>query len=231
VRHRIEYGPAFTWLRLRLAKGESIDAEAGSMVARSTGLQMTSRLNAGRDAGPLRLLWALIVAFARRTLGGETLFINTFTADGDAELALAPAMSGDIVRHRLAIARPPLVVQSGAYLASTPGVDAALMFGGLRGLLSGNGLFFLRCTGEGELFLNSYGGIHEVRCQGSYIVDTGHLVAFEGQLDMRIRGAAKGLTGLLASGEGLVCELNGDGRIWIQSRNIASFASWINPNL
>ncbi len=231
MRHRIEYGPAFAWLRLRLNAGESIDTEAGSMIARTPSIGMTTRLNAGRSVGVLSWLWSLIVALSRKFLGGETMFINTFTAQDDGELALAPALGGDIVRRRLTPNLPPLIVQTGSYLASAPGVSAELMWSGLRGLLSREGLFFLRCTGEGDLFICAHGGITEIECRGGYVVDTGHIVAFEASLDYEIGAAGSGIKGLVASGEGLVCTFSGVGRIWIQSRNIQAFATWLNPNL
>lgn len=231
MRHRIDHGPSFALLQIDLDAGESVDAEAGSMVTRDTHVDMQTRLNAGRGAGLLRKLMALVTALARKFFGGETMFINTFSAQQAGTLTLAPALSGSIDRRQLDANTPPLIVASGAYLASTPGVDAGLMWAGLRGLFGGEGLFFLRCTGEGELFLNSYGGIVEVPCDGRYIVDSGHIVAFDGSLDFRLRGAGSGLKGLFLSGEGLVCEFTGRGRVWIQSRNIDALVDWLSPNL
>jgi uncharacterized protein (AIM24 family) len=37
------------------------------------------------------------------------------------------------------------------------------------------------------------------------------------------------MMGLMASGEGLVCEFNGQGRVYVQSRNLGSLASWLGP--
>ena len=231
MQHTIDRGPSFAWLQVQLDAGESIDAEAGAMVTRDVHVHMSTRLNAGRGAGLFRKLWALLVALARKFLGGETMFINTFTADQPGGVSFAPALSGEVVHRRMSSSQPPLVVASGAYLASSPGIDAGLMWGGLRALFGGEGLFFLRCQGDGELFLNSYGGIVEIPCDGRYIVDSGHIVAFDGGLDMKIRGAGSGLKSLFFSGEGLVCEFTGRGSIWVQSRNVGALIDWLTPNL
>ena len=121
--------------------------------------------------------------------------------------------------------------QAGSFLASTPGIETRLRWGGLRTLLGGEGLFLMHCTGKGELFLNSYGGIVAVEVDGTYVVDTGHLVAFEGSLDFKVRSVGAGLKGLLFSGEGLVMEFRGKGKLYLQSRNLGSLAGWLNPFL
>ena len=101
-------------------------------------------------------------------------------------MVLAPALSGDITQITMTPATPPIIIQTGAYLASTGDIDTKLRWGGLRGLFGGEGLFFMECSGNGELFINSYGGIIEVPCNGRYIVDTGHIVAFDADLNFKI---------------------------------------------
>jgi uncharacterized protein (TIGR00266 family) len=110
-------------------------------------------------------------------------------------------------------------------------VDLKLRWGGLRALLSREGLFFLEASGDGDLFFSSYGGIEKVPVHGSYVVDTGHMVAFEGALDFRIRAPGGGAMGFVASGEGLVCEFTGEGHVWIQARNLSAMVGWISPYL
>jgi hypothetical protein len=91
------------------------------------------------------------------------------------------------------------------------------------------GAFFLQMSGHGDLWFTSYGGIQAIDIDGPYIVDNGHLVGYEGNLSFNIRSAGGGLLGLMASGEGLVCEFNGRGRIYIQSRNVSSLVGWLSP--
>ncbi len=94
-------------------------------------------------------------------------------------------------------------------------------------MFSGEGLFFLKASGTGELFFSSFGAIHKVQVQGEYIVDTGHIVAFEPSLSFKLEKVG-GLKSLFLSGEGLVCRFSGSGTLYVQTRNQNSFAAWAN---
>jgi uncharacterized protein (TIGR00266 family) len=212
-------------LRVDLGPGQTIVAEAGAMVARHQRVGMEVKLNAGRKAGLFALLKAMIIALIRRFVGGETFFVNHFTAPQPGSVWLAPTLSGQIQYRRLAGER--LVLSSGAYLAHSGDIDLKMRFGGLRGLLAKEGAFFLELSGNGELWFTSYGGIEAVDVRGPFMVDNGHLVGFEGQLDFNIRSAGGGMLGFVASGEGIVCEFNGSGRVYLQSRNLGALSDWI----
>ena len=230
MQHQIEFGPSFAWLKVQLAPNEMIQAEAGSMVRHTVGLQMDTRLNAGRRAGFFAKFKALFVAMARKILGGETAFVNDFHSPQGGEVVLAPSLSGSIMHQQLDGQRK-LFIQSSAYLASTGDVDTKLRFGGLKSMLGGEGLVLQECTGTGDVFINSYGGITAVPVNGNFIVDTGHIVAFDGSLNFKVKGVSGGLKSFFLSGEGLVCEFTGQGTIWIQSRNLSSLVGWITPKL
>ncbi|ADC66105.1 protein of unknown function DUF124 [Ferroglobus placidus DSM 10642] len=72
-----------------------------------------------------------------------------------------------------------------------------------------------------------FGGIHEVQVEGRLVVDTGHIVAFEDTLDFKVRKAGS-LKATILSGEGLVAEFSGVGRVWIQTRSIADYVGWLS---
>ena len=225
----IEYGPAQSWMRVGLKPGDAIQAEAGAMVRHSPGVEIDTRLNSGRRAGLFRKVVVFFTALLRKFFGGETMFINEFTAPSGGEVVLAPVMSGAIQRRTLREGER-LFVQTGSYLASTGDIDTQLRWGGLRALFGGEGLILLECAGNGELFINSYGGITAVDVEGSYIVDTGHIVAFDGALDFKVR-AIGGIKATLFSGEGLVCEFNGRGKVYVQSRNFKALVGWVSRYL
>jgi uncharacterized protein (TIGR00266 family) len=229
VQTQIEHGPSFAWLKVALSPGDEIQAEAGAMVTCSTTVEMSTHLNAGRSAGLFRVFFAFIIALFRKFLGGETIFVNRFRAPGGGEVVLAPSLSGHIIQKTLQGGQK-LFVQSGSYLASTGTIDTRLKFGGLRTLFGGEGLALLECSGDGNLFINSYGGVLPIPINGSFTVDTGHIVAFEGNLDFKVRSIG-GLKSLFFSGEGLVCEFSGTGTVYIQSRNLSSLVSWLSPLL
>lgn len=126
----------------------------------------------------------------------------------------------------------PLMVQSGSYVASSEEIAIDTRFGGAKTFFASEGLFMLRCTGAGTLILSSYGAIHEVRlAPGERLtVDTGHLVAFDEDIGFSVR-AVGGLKSTLFSGEGLVVDLTGPGRILTQTRSTDALLTWLTPQV
>lgn len=227
--HIIKHQPSFPLLQVTLAPGEVLVAEAGTMVARSADVDMEVKLNAGKSAGFFGKLKALMVAFVRKMVGGDTFFVNHFSATNGGWVWLAPPLSGAI-RH-LPLSNRKLVLSAGAFVASAGDVDLKVRWGGLRAILAKEGAFFVEATGSGEIWVTSYGAIEEIDVLGSYMVDNGHLVAFESSLDFKIRSAGGGLMGFVASGEGLVCEFIGNGKVFIQSRNTSTLVDWVSKML
>jgi len=215
MQHSIRNKPDFASLHVVLDQGEQIITEAGAMMGMSSDLKMTTNMKGG------------LLGAAKRALGGESVFLNTYTASNDGQrLDIAASAPGDV--EHLALSGEALMVQSGSYLCSTPGVTVDSKWGGARTFFGGEGLFMLRCAGEGDLWFSSYGAIHAIDVNGSYVVDTGHIVAFEESLQFKVRSVG-GLKSLFFSSEGLVCEFSGTGRLWIQTRNSGSLAGFLHP--
>jgi uncharacterized protein (AIM24 family) len=85
--------------------------------------------------------------------------------------------------------------------------------------------------GKGLLLVSSFGAIHRKTLQAGerYVVDTGHLVAWEGTTQYTLRKAAAGFFRSMMSGEGIVAEFSGPGEILIQTRNLAALAGLLKP--
>ena len=166
----------------------------------------------------------------RSVLGGESFFLNTFEAEQPGEVTLAPALPGDIMA--LDMAGQTLLIQSGSFLAATPDIEIDTKWGGAKTFFSREGLFMLKCTGSGTLFVSSYGGIHLVELEPGqrYIVDTGHMVAFDDSVTYDV-GRVGSWKSTLLGGEGLVCKLTGPGRFYLQTRDPESFVEWLIPKL
>lgn len=213
LRWEIRNRPSYASLDVELAGGE-LRSESGGMVAMTDGLETEAKMFGG------------LSALARGVLGGESVFLTRYAGTG--KLKLAPTLVGDIVHF--AMSGREVLSQAGAFLAATPGVEMSTTFAGLRGLFGGEGAFFLRYGGTGDLFLTAYGAIVEVDVAGSYVVDSGHLVAWDGGLDFRVRGAG-GLKSLFFSGEGLTVEFSGRGTVWIQTRTLDAFVRSLIPFL
>jgi uncharacterized protein (TIGR00266 family) len=227
MQHLIKHQPSFPLLQVNLAPNEVVIAEAGTMVARSTTLAMDVRLNAGARAGFFGKLKATMIALVRKLVGGDTFFVNHFSSPGGGWVWLAPALSGSIVHLPLA-AGQRVTLTAGAFIACTGEIDLKMRWGGLRAIFSKEGLFFVEASGPGEVWVSSYGAVDEIWVNGSYVVDNGHLVAFDTSLDFSIKTPGGGLMGFIASGEGLVCEFTGQGRVFIQSRNTNSLVDWVS---
>jgi len=117
-------------------------------------------------------------------------------------------------------------------MAAEPNVNIDTSFGGAKTFFGGEGLFLLELTGVGATFLSSYGAIEqkELDAGETYTVDTGLIVAFEGTTNFNIQKVG-GLKSTLFSGEGLVCEFSGPGKVWLQSRSMDALLSWLIPQL
>jgi uncharacterized protein (TIGR00266 family) len=101
-------------------------------------------------------------------------------------------------------------------------------WGGVRSFFSGLGFFMLKVVGPGTLFYGSYGAIHEVPvAAGGYTCDTGHIVGFTDGLEYRLRPFG-GFKGLFFSGEGLICDFDGRGSLFLQTRSASSLASFLH---
>jgi uncharacterized protein (TIGR00266 family) len=217
---QILYRPSYSLAVVRLAGNESIQVEAGSMVSMTQGVAIQTDLGGG-----------LMGALKRSILGGESFFMNTFQAPpAGGEITLAPTLPGDLLVQELR--GDSLLVQSGSYVASSQGVQVDTKWTGARTFFASEGLFMLNCSGNGTLILSSYGAIHEMNLKPGEVwtVDTGHLVAFSQGMGFNVRTIA-GIKSTLFSGEGLVVDLTGPGRLLIQTRSADAFLTWLTPQV
>jgi uncharacterized protein (TIGR00266 family) len=93
-------------------------------------------------------------------------------------------------------------------------------------------LFLLKCSGTGTLIVSSYGAIVErtIEAGSTFTVDTGHLVAFPDGIAFNVR-AVGGIKSTLFSGEGMVVDLGGPGKVWMQTRSTDAFLTWLMPQV
>ncbi|HEY9628264.1 MAG TPA: TIGR00266 family protein [Coleofasciculaceae cyanobacterium] len=219
MKYEILYKPAFAAIFLTLNPGEQIIAEAGAMLSMAAKLSMTTQFSGG-----------FIPALLKKFLGGESLFVNAFknTSAQSMELVLSQSTIGDIVAIELK--GNEICFQPGAYIAHTPGVHMGVQWAGFSSWLAGEGLFRLRLGGNGLVFFGGYGGVSQRRVDGEFIVDSGHLLAYEPNIKMNLK-LAGGLVGSITSGEGLVNRLSGQGRIYLQSRSVGGLVRFVRPKL
>jgi uncharacterized protein (TIGR00266 family) len=220
MRAEVLYRPSYSMAIVDLEPLEEIRVDSGSMVSMTEGITLKTRI----EGGVLRSL-------SRSLLGGESFFINVFQApDYGGQINLAPTLPGDMMI--LEMRSESLLVQSGSFVACSMGVEIDTRWGGARTFFASEGLIMLRARGAGLLFLCSYGAIHPIDLAPGqrYTIDTGHLVSFSEGMGFQVRPVG-GVRSTLLSGEGLVVDLTGPGRVYMQTRSEDAFLSWIRPYL
>jgi uncharacterized protein (TIGR00266 family) len=218
----IQYRPGNSVARIALTPQEELTAEGGAMVSMSADMSMTTTTHKKSRGGILKA--------AKRLLAGESFFLNHYTAGvNGGELCLAPSLPGDMQEYDMNGEK--LIVQGGSYLASSPGINIDLGWQGFKSIISGEGLFWINLTGSGKVIFNSFGAIYPVEVNGEFIVDTGHIVAFNETLGFTLTKAGKSWMSSILGGEGLVCKFQGQGTVWCQSHNPGSFGGNLGPML
>lgn len=216
----IRNNPAFAVARCTLAPGEAMKAEAGAMMAHSVGVEVEAKMQGG-----------LMKGLKRSLLGGESLFMSTWTApDGGGWVDVAANLPGDLAV--LEVAGDMNVTQSG-WLCSTSEIELDTKWGGFKNIGGGEGGFLVRASGTGKIVVACYGAIETVELTAGeqFVLDSGHLVAFDPTVEYITRKVTKGIMQTLKSGEGFVMEFTGPGRVLVQSRNIPSLINWLTAEL
>lgn len=204
--------PDFGFITVTIPSGQKLKVEAAAMASMDTNIEMKTKIKGG----------------FKRFLSGENIFLNEFTArNGDGQIQIAPSCPGDV--DHVYLDNETIYLQNSAFVASTEGIAVESKWQGLtKGFFSGESFFLIRCSGTGDLWFNSYGGIIEIDVKDGYVVDTGHVVAFTSGLEYSISKVG-GYKSLFFSGEGLVCRFSGQGKVWVQTRKIVPFVGWVQP--
>ena len=219
----LRHNPSYAVARLHLAPGEQFLGEAGVMVMQSFGVTVQSQMQGG-----------FMSALKRSALGGESFFVTTFSGHPQQPtwVDVAARLPDDAT---VIDCRPDrgLVLTKGAWLASEMGVKLDTKWGGGAMLFGGEGGFIVHCTGQGKVIAGTFGALDLIELppgQG-FTIDTGHLVAYDDGMQVKIRKVAKGWIQTGKSGEGLVMDIQGPGRVWTQSRNAGALVDWLTTVL
>jgi uncharacterized protein (TIGR00266 family) len=214
----LKHQPAFSLAVVALAGNERVKVEPGAMVGYTEGVTVETKAEGGLMGG------------LKRMVAGESFFQNTYTAPGNGgELVLAPALPGDMI---VLDVTSEFMLQSGAYIASEIGVVTDAKWGGSKGFFGSGSLVLLKVSGQGQLLAGCYGAIEERILQSGerYTIDTGHIVGFDGSVGFNVKRVG-GWKSTVLSGEGLVVELSGPGRVLMQTRSEEAFLGWLLPKI
>jgi uncharacterized protein (TIGR00266 family) len=209
--------PSFANVLVKLERGDQVVAESDAMASMSASIQLRTRWNGG-----------FFHALLRRLFGSESLFVNVFHTETRGELVLTQPYPGDI--ECIDLAGTTLYLQRGAFVSCEASVTLGLGWAGFASFIGREGLFRLKVSGRGKVWFGGYGGIVAREVRDQLVVDTGHLLAYEPSIQLRV-GLAGGIFSSFFSGEGLITRVLGPGRVYLQTRSMDALAAWTNGHL
>lgn len=218
MKYEVKYKPSYSMLVVNLEQGEKITAESGSMTYMNPNIDVHTRKREKSLLGSLSLA----------IFGRQSFWVNDYIASkGLGEVAFVSAPIGDIETLKIDV-NHGYIIQKSAYIASTENVDLDVKWEGFTKGLFGQGLFMIKVTGDGILFINTFGAIdkHTLEPGQRLIVDNFHLVAFSSTCSYEVTKFG-GLKETLLGGEGLVTRITGPGDVYIQTKNLREFVEWL----
>lgn len=203
-----------------LNKGEKVTAEAAAMVYITGNIITETKM---REGGLLKSLKAA-------ALGGESFFVNEFIAqENNCKIGLTGNTLGDI---QVISVQEEFIVQSGAFVGSTGELTLDTQWQGFTKGIFGTNLFMLKTVGNGDMFVNAWGGIIQKTLQPGerMLLDNYQLVALSSTAGYRVTKHGSLKTSIFG-GEALVMEIVGPGTVYIQTKNVMEFVRSIIPFL
>lgn len=198
---------------IKLAPGETVQCESGSMSWMDSGIKMETK------TGGLGKMFG-------RMISGESLALNHYTATQGGEIAFASSFPGSIIAVNLN--GNSIMCQKGSFLAMYGDVEMSIGFqkkiGG--GFFGGEGFIMQKFSGNGTVFLEVDGSAveYDLAPGETKIVDTGYVVMMDSSVTLDIQ-MVKGVANVFLGGEGLFnTTLTGPGHITIQTMPISKTA-------
>lgn len=210
-------GESLPVVTCKLKNGESVITESGGMSWMDEGIKMSTSTNGG------------IMKGLGRALAGESLFMNTYTAEkDDVEIAFSSCFPGRILEFDLSEGET-IIAQKRAFLCAESSVDISMHFRKKlgAGFFGGEGFIMQKITGPGKVFLEIDGEVvkKELKEGEKLKIDNGYVAAMTKGVDLSIE-TVPGLKNIMFGGEGLfLTTLKGTGTVWLQSMPISKLAS------
>lgn len=209
---------AFASALVTLQPGEEFISESGAMYRASSNLDIDVTTRSSGKGG--------VLAGVKRLLAKQSFFFSRYSVEDETpgEVGLAPTHQGEIRILELD-GSCAWYCTGGSFIGATAGLTIDTEFQGFKGFLGGESLSFLRLQGTGSVLASAFGRIAEIDVTDSLVVDTGHVVAFDENLEYRISKAGTSWMHSFFGGEGLVFNFSrkpgadAPGRLLVQSHN------------
>ncbi|MBW8802144.1 MAG: AIM24 family protein [Streptomyces sp.] len=228
----------------QLEQGQTVYAEAGKFLWKTTNVGVETRINApaaaggGQPGGGVGLLGTVMNA-GKRMLAGESIAFQHFScSSGTGLVSLAGTLPGEMRVIELDGTKG-WFAEKDAFVAAESSVNFDIAFSGLRtGWKGGEGFVLERFGGTGTLLIAGAGNFIELNPAsygGKIHVHTGCLVAFEDTVRYGVEriGALNRQTvmsGLLGGNGFSQATLEGDGLVILQSMTMESLSAAIVKN-
>jgi len=225
---KIDTEGAFGSALVTLETGEKFVSEAGAMYRASANMDIDVESRKKKDEG----MWGAFKSGIKAMFAGESFFLSSYTPnDGQSgEVGLAPTHQGEV--RSVKVGPDVWICSGGSYLGSSGGITLDTQYQGLtKGMFSKEGLVFVQASGEGDLLVNGFGRISSVDVSGGITIDNGHLIAFTEGLEYTISKAGSGWISSMMSGEGLVMNFRGQGKVLVQSHDPSRLGGVLGPLL
>lgn len=225
---KIDTEGAFGSALIILEPGEKFVSEAGAMYRASANMDIDVESRRKKDEG----MWGAFKSGIKAMFAGESFFLSSYTPnDGQSgEVGLAPTHQGEV--RSVKVGSDVWICSGGSYLGSSGGITLDTQYQGLtKGMFSKEGLVFVKASGEGDLLVNGFGRISSVDVSGGITIDNGHLIAFTEGLEYTISKAGSGWISSMMSGEGLVMNFKGQGKVLVQSHDPSRLGGVLGPLL
>ncbi|BFM40679.1 hypothetical protein OLK001_26050 [Synechocystis sp. LKSZ1] len=215
MQYKIRFRPAFSLLYITLKPKEQLYVSLDTLVSLDEGLTLKMRLGLG---------WLASLLF--RGLGGKIPVLNLVQNPTTEPLTftLSQGALGDLIP--LDITKAGLCIQPAFHIAHTTGVRMGLQWAGFSSWLAGQGLFALKLSGKGRVFVASCGYLSSYPVHQRLAVEHHHLVAYSPKLKLRVN-FPKGVVGSEVSGEGMISQLIGGGAVYLQSRSLSGLSRYL----
>jgi uncharacterized protein (AIM24 family) len=238
IQHKL-VGNAMQMVVCQLEAGQTVYAEAGKFLWKTTNVSLETRLSkpapADGDggAGGSGGLLGKVMEVGKRVLAGQSLAFQYFTPAGGSGLV---AFSGALPGEMRAIELDGSVgwyTEKDALVAAESTVDFNIAFAGFRsGRRGGTGFVLERFTGTGTLLVAASGNFIELnpaKYGGKIQVHTGAIVGFQDTVRYSVEyiGGLNAQTAMTAmfGHEGInLATLEGDGTVILQSVNLQGLA-------
>lgn len=221
-------GTTMPVLELTLDPGERIIAEGGDVSWLTPGfdIQTSTAFGSGGKGG--------FMSGLKRMVGGGQLFLTQYTAQAPGSFVAFAAQLPGTIREIAIDPQDQFMVQSGAYMASTPDVEVSV---GLQkklgaGIFGGAGVVFQKLAGNGTAWVQLAGEIveYDLAAGQSLLIHPGHLALYRAEMPLEF-ASIKGIKNKFFGDSLFLAQLRGPGHVWLQSMTPAKLAAAIEPYL